>query len=82
MFNAIALEMRQPNDELSCDGTVFGSFEVGSDGVSNLSSEWYPGPSRCRCVAFLEQQKKQFKSVPDAELVEDPKQVVFDGVLA
>jgi hypothetical protein len=39
-------------------------------------------PTGCLCVAFLEQQKKQFKSVRDAELVEDPKQVVFNGVLA
>jgi hypothetical protein len=82
LFNAIALEMCQPNDELSCDGAVFGGFEVGFYGVANLSSEWYPGPTRCRGVAFLEQQEKQFKSVRDPELVEDPKQVVFNGVLA
>ena len=82
MFNAIALEMRQPNDELSCDGTVFGSFEVGFYGVANLRSEWYPGPTCRRCVAFLEQQKKQFKSGRDAEFVENPKQVVLNGVLA
>ena len=63
LFNAIALEMCQPNDELSCYGAFFGSFEIGFYGVANLSSEWYPGPTRCRCVAFLEQQKKQFKSV-------------------
>jgi len=67
---------------LSCEGAVFGSFEVGFYGVANLSSEWYPSPTRCRGVAFFEQQEKEFKSARDPELFKDTKQVILDGMLA
>jgi len=67
---------------LSCEGAVFGSFEVGFYGVANLSSEWYPSPTRCRGVAFLEQQEKKFKSARDPELFKDTKQIILDGMLA
>ena len=65
--------MRQPNNKLSCNDTLFRGLDVGFYGMANLSSEFYPPPTCSLCVAFLEQQEKRFKPVRDPELVKDAK---------
>jgi hypothetical protein len=63
--------MCQPNDELSCDGALFGSFEVGSYRIAQPSRTSKIGPTHGLTVAFLKQQEKQFQPVRHSEFALD-----------